>query len=88
MSPNAKGRVAWHDNKLSCILSTISDPCMVDWMRRGKGNKYKEIKKPSANVLYSAVMDAVDVLLELERDLQRDYAEKSWQSSLRGKNLR
>ena len=35
-----------------------------------------------------SVMDAVDVLLELERDLQRDYAEKSWQSSLRGKNLR
>jgi hypothetical protein len=51
---------------------------MVDWMRRGKGNKYKEIKKPSANVLYSAVMDAVDVADRHLTDINVKIQTRKW----------
>jgi len=51
----------WHDNKLSAMLSTFGSPKMVEWMRRTKSGEYKRIAKPSANILYSAIMDAVDV---------------------------
>ena len=33
-------------------------------------------------------MDAVDMLMELEKDLQEDYAVKNWQTSLRERNFR
>ena len=33
-------------------------------------------------------MDAVDMLMDLEKDLQQDYAVKNWQSSLRERNFR
>ena len=33
-------------------------------------------------------MDAVDMLMELEKDLQEDYAIKNWQTSLRERNFR
>ena len=34
------------------------------------------------------IMEAVDMLMELEKDLQQDYAVQNWQSSLRERNFR
>ena len=34
------------------------------------------------------IMEAVDLLMDLERDLQQDYAVQNWQSSLRERNFR
>ena len=33
------------------------------------------------------IMEAVDLLMDLERDLQQDYAVQNWQSSLRERNF-
>jgi len=34
------------------------------------------------------LMEAVDMLVDLEKDLQQDYAVQNWQSSLRERNFR
>ena len=34
------------------------------------------------------LMEAVDMLMDLEKDLQQDYAVQNWQSSLRERNFR
>lgn len=34
------------------------------------------------------IMEAVDLLMDLEKDLQQDYAVQNWQSSLRERNFR
>ena len=34
------------------------------------------------------IMEAVDMLMDLEKDLQQDYAVQNWQSSLRERNFR
>ena len=34
------------------------------------------------------IMDAVDMLMDLEKDLQQDYAVQNWQSSLRERRFR
>ena len=33
------------------------------------------------------IMEAVDMLMDLEKDLQQDYAVQNWQSSLRERNF-
>ena len=33
-------------------------------------------------------MDAVDMLMDLEKDLQQDYAVQNWQASLKERNFR
>ena len=33
------------------------------------------------------IMEAVDLLMDLEKDLQQDYAVQNWQSSLRERNF-
>jgi hypothetical protein len=52
----------WNDNKLSAILSTFADPRMIEWYRKSKHAGYKKVRKPLAHILYSAIMDAVDVV--------------------------
>ena len=68
----------WHDNKLSAILSTFADPKMRTWMRRNRTGKYKKIQKPISNILYSAIMDAVDVADRHLTDVGINIRTRKW----------
>ena len=51
---------------------------MRTWMRRNRIGKYKKIQKPISNILYSAIMDAVDVADRHLTDVGINIRTRKW----------